>query len=176
MILMKEYAEENGKIFDLSNLIVRKIPYEQYEDVHKKSIIACHDIAIEYGGGILLVVRNNVPAKEELWPIGGRIERGVPIKESLKNKVKEECNLEIEDIKFLGVARTYFETDPFGHGKGTDTINIMFFGKGKGELKLDSLHKNPVILKKEEYNEEFRKRIHPYVKEILDKSFPFLNK
>ena len=176
MIFMKEYAEENGKIIDLSNLVVRKIPYERYEDIHKKSIIACHDIAIGYKDGILLVVRDNAPAREELWPIGGRIERGVPIEESLKNKVKEECNLEIKDITFLGIARTCFETDPFGHGRGTDTINLMFFAKGKGELKLDKLHKNPLILKKEEYTENFRKNIHPYVKEILDKSIQFLNK
>ncbi len=173
---MKEYLFENGKNIDLSLLNSERIPLDQYKIIHEKSVLVCHDIVVKYKEGLLLVVRDNVPAKGELWPLGGRVERGLPIEESLRKKVKEESNLELDKIEFLGVARTFFETEPFDHNKGTDTINLMFFGIGKGELKLDKFHKNPVILKPEEYNEEFKKKIHPYVKEILDKSVSFLDK
>ena len=52
---MKEYAIEGSKEVDLHELIVPRIPSEEYNKIHENMIIVCHDIAIEYKGGILLV-------------------------------------------------------------------------------------------------------------------------
>lgn len=173
---MKEYNFEEGIDVNISDLKSERIPQKQYTIVHKKISILCHDIFIEIEGGILLVVRRRYPAKGILWPVGGRIKRGVRIKDSLKDKVREECDLELSDIKELGCARTFFKTDPLGHGKGTDTLNIVYFARGKGKLKLDNFHKNPVIVKPQNYKKGFRKELHPYVRDFMDIAIKLLKK
>ena len=151
------------------------MPLDLYLETHKGIVLACHDVFLEYGGVILLVIRENYPKKGSLWPIGGRIERGFNTERSLAKKVKSECNLNLSNCKLLGVARTQFVTDPFGHGKGTDTLNVIFFARAKGRLKLDDLHVCPTIVKKEVYTKEFRQRLHPYVRDFMDISIPLLS-
>lgn len=173
---MKEYGIEDGIKVDLNRLISAPMPKEAYVKAHQYLPIACHDVFIEYQGGILLIVRNNLPAKDILWMIGGRIQRGVPILESLKQKVKEECGLEIDHIIELGTGRTLFNTDPFGHGKGTDTVNWVYFAKGSGRIKLDKFHKKPMIVKPTNYTAAFRKSLHPYVRDFMDKAMRMVGK
>ncbi|MFH1359128.1 MAG: NUDIX domain-containing protein [archaeon] len=165
---MKEYFFEDREVVDIDDLKSEKMPKEDYIKAHKSLVIFCHDIFIEYNDGILLVIRKEFPAKGILWPIGGRVLRGYSVEDSLRLKVKEECGLEIEDIKGLGCARTFFKTDPFGHGKGTDSINFVYFAKGKGELRLDELHEKPMIVSKEKYK-EIRDDLHPYIRDFMDK-------
>ncbi len=167
---MKEYAVEDGKKVDLQKLVALPLPKEVYARAHQSLPIACHDVFIEYQGGILLVRRNNLPAKDKWWMIGGRVQRGIPVLESLKRKVEEECGLERDHIVELGTGRTLFNADPFGHGKGTDTINWVYFAKGNGDIKLDKLHKKPRIVKVADYTDAFRKSLHPYVRDFMDKA------
>ena len=167
---MKEYWLEDDVKVDLNKLQSQRLSMNDYEIAHKSLVQVCHDVVIEYNGGILLVERKNYPAKDVLWPIGGRVERGTPVVYSLRKKVKEECNLELEDIVMVGCARTFFSTDPFGHLKGTDTFNILFYAKGLGELKLDANHENPVNIYPKDYTQEFKNKIHPYVKDFMDKT------
>lgn len=173
---MKEYAVEDGKEVDLRKLVALPLPKEAYAQTHQSLPIACHDVLIEYQGGILLIVRDNLPVKNILWMIGGRINRGIPIIESLKKKVKEECSLEIDNIIELGTGRTLFNTDPFGHGQGTDTVNWVYFAKGSGNIKLDKPHKKPIIVKPADYTDEFRNSLHPYVRDFMDKGMKLLGK
>ncbi|MDO8655770.1 MAG: NUDIX domain-containing protein [Nanoarchaeota archaeon] len=173
---MKEYAVEEGKKVNLQKLTSPPLSRKVYAQAHQSLPIACHDVIIEYQGGLLLVVRDNFPSKGILGVIGGRISRGIPIKDSLQKKVKEECGLEINDIVELGTARTLFKTDPFGHGKGTDTINILFFARGNGKIKLDTLHKKPTIVKPADYTSKFRKSLHPYVRDLMDEGMKIIRK
>lgn len=165
---MKEYAVEDGEKVSLRRLQTGLMPVKEYLVAHQYLPIACHDVLIEYQGGLLLIIRNNLPAKDILWMIGGRIKRGMPILDSLKKKVKEECGLEIDNVVELGTGRTLFTTDPFGHGKGTDTVNWVYFAKGSGDLKLDTLHKKPTIIKPKDYTSAFRQSLHPYVRGFMD--------
>ena len=176
---MKEYAFDNGEEvnwdlldtgFDWNNPQNAKMNKESYLDAHKNLVICCHDVLINYRGGILFVKRDNLPAKNILWPMGGRVLKGVPTKESLKRKVKAECNLELENIKFLGSSRVIFSTDPFGHGKGTDCFALMYSADGVGELKLDQLHKDPIFVTKEMYV-DLRDTLHPYIRDFMDKVY-----
>ncbi len=169
---MRDYAEEQGS-FNLHPLVSGIINKEEYARIHGASIIACHDIFIEYKGGILLVQRDNIPAKGYLWPVGGRIQRGIPTEESLRKKAFAECNLNITDLTYLGTGRTLFPTDPFGHGKGTDTLNIVYFGRGKGTLKLDKMHTSPILCTSQNYP-QLRKALHPYVQEFMDQAVRLL--
>ncbi len=186
---MKEFHIEDNKPVDLKRLQTERMSQDQFITAHKSLILVCHDCFIEYKGGILLVTRNNLPAKDILWPIGGRAIRGLTIEKSLENKVKEECNLDITKVQFLGCSRTTFQTDPFGHGKGTDSFNIVYFAHGTGELRLDKLHKSPALIVPNKtpqlleknhgcsilvYTQELKNKLHPYVQEYLDKAITHL--
>ncbi len=168
---MKEYLFEKGNIVDSEKLKADFMLHDEYMKAHASLPIACHDVAIVYHGSILLVKRDNFPAKGEWFVVGGRVERGVLMEESLRQKAKAECGLDLVDIQLLGVGRTLFATDPFGHGKGTDTINFLYVARGKGVLKLDMFHSQPRLLKEEEFCEDFKNELSPYVVEILEKAF-----
>lgn len=164
----KEYKHEDGNQINMEELKTSWVSLDDYKNSHKNLIIACHDVFIKYNNGILLATRNGYPAKGILWPIGGRILRGVKTEKSLKKKVEEETNLKIKNIKYLGAGRTFFNTDPFSHGHGTDTLNLVYFAEGGGNLKLNDLNKNPEVVTFEKYTEDFRKNLHPYVRDYMD--------
>ena len=178
-LLQMEYTEftfEAGQEVLRSQLEAVMMSREEYATAHASLPIVCHDVAIFYHGSVLLVKRDNLPAKGEWFVIGGRVERGVMMEESLRRKVKVECGLEVVDVEFLGVARTLFATDPFGHGRGTDTINFFYVARGRGVLKLDDFHSSPRLLKEEEFTTDVKKELHPYVVEILEKAFERMKK
>ncbi len=173
---MKEYTIENGSVVELPPIQASSLNREDYSQAHEYLPIPCHDVVIEHNGKLLLVVRDNFPAKDEYWVIGGRIQRGIPILESLRKKVKAECGLTIHQIDELFSARTFFRTDPFGHGKGTDTVQWAFFARGKGTLKLDHLHKKPTFIGIKEYTPAFRQKLHPYIRDLMDEGMKRLQK
>ena len=168
---MKEYHFEYGKEFNPGILRAGRMPLESYVEAHRHLPILCHDAFIEYCGGILLVNRDNAPAKDILWGVGGRIERGMSVEESLGKKVREEVNLELSDITFLDLPRAYWETDPFSHGRGTDNLILVHFGHGHGSVELDDLHKSHVIVRPWDYTPDFRNSLHPYVMDFMDMIF-----
>ncbi len=153
---------------DVRRMQADPLPREEYAQAHQRMVIPCQDVFILYEGGILLVNRDNFPAKDILWPLGGRVQRGVTMEESLRKRVKAECNLDIERIEKIGRARTFFSTDPVGHNRGTDTINHVYVAVGKGTLQLDKLHKDHCIVTNSRYTPGFRQELHPYVQDFLD--------
>jgi len=174
MSSLKEYNLEEEKGVDLTKLESGKMPLEDYIKAHQQMVVPCHDIFIQFDGGILLVTRDNEPMKGFLWPLGGRIQRGIETEESLKMKVKEEANLEIEKMTYIGSSRIYMHTEPFGHGKGTDNTVFVYFAVGKGNLRLDNLHKDPTIIKPENY-EKIRETLHPYVRDFMDQAIKLVS-
>jgi ADP-ribose pyrophosphatase YjhB (NUDIX family) len=163
---MRDYAIEHGLV-DLTRLEEKFMPDDQYSTAHQGLVIPCHDVFVDFEGGSLLVKRKRDPAKDFYWPVGGRIKRGMATEDSLRKKVEAECGLQLEDIAFLGVARTFFQTDPFDHGRGTDTLNLVYRAKGSGSLNLDSLHEEPTIITPRQYW-EMRDELHPYVQKFMD--------
>ena len=161
-----EYMLENDAHVNIDGLRSPLLPAEIYREAHKGLPIACHDVAIECDGGILLVKRSIHPAKGIFWPVGGRITRGMSTEDSLRDKVKRECNLDLEDLSIIGYARTFFNTAPFDHGKGTDTINVVYFARGKGMLRLNHEHSSAKIIRPGNTVADE----HPYVADILKKS------
>ena len=51
----------------------------------------------------------------------------------------------------------------------------MFYAQGNGELKLDSLHEQPMIITPVEYA-KIRLILHPYVQELLDLTMKIIGK
>ncbi len=170
---MKEYALENGELVDLKQLEGGFMDNEIYSAANAGLVNACHDVIVQYNDGALLVVRDNFPAKGILWPLGGRILRGIPAEESLRKKVKSESGLDLEDITYLDTARVFLQTDPFNHGKGSDAIALRYFAKGSGELSLDKLHREPTIITPQEFVKK-RNEFHPYVQDIMDLAMCYL--
>ena len=165
------YIEYNEDNVELNELQAEFIPQDLYENIHENSVILCHDVFIIHTigdkKGVLLVKRLKEPAKNVLWPIGGRVLRGVPTEDSLTMKAKSESGLSLKNIQHLGTARTFFKGEPFGHTHGTDTLNLVYVAEGEGELRLDSFHESPLVLTKESY----LKNEHPlpdYVRRFLD--------
>ncbi|MEM1135517.1 MAG: NUDIX domain-containing protein [Bacteroidota bacterium] len=172
---MKEYLFEDGQPVDIKKLEADLLPHTVYEKSHAGLVQFCHDILVEYNGGILLVKRTKKPATDILWSLGGRVRRGMSTQDSAILKVKEESNLEVVEITFIDFARTFFQTDPFEHGRGTDTVNALYFAKASGKLQLDNLHTTPIFIAKNDYTEAFRSKLHPYMRDFMDKVIPKLN-
>ena len=167
---MKDYFSEGGRTVNRRYLEAERMDLEPYKEAHEGLVIPCHDVFIQTQGGILLVRRENVPAEGILWPIGGRLSRGVETQESLRILVRSECGLKLENLELLGVGRTQFRTDPFGHGRGTDTLNLIYYAEGKGEIRLDDLHSTPTIVRPQDYY-SLRKELHPYVQDFMELRF-----
>lgn len=164
MLKYREYSEEG---LNLETLRAGMMPDEDFILAHKSLTLFCHDIFVEYNGKILMVERKNEPAKDAIWPLGGRVVRGMNLEESARQKVWKEAHLAIDDIQLLGIGRTYFKTDPFDHGRGTDTVNAVFYAKGAGDLRLDDLHANPLLLEASDCTPGFIEGLAPYVQDYL---------
>lgn len=166
---MNEYTLENDRKITTSELQTGFVPDDEFSTAHRTMCFACHDVLIRMDGKYLLVNRDNSPAKDTLWPLGGRVLRGVSAEESLRIKVRKEAGLELTNIRFLGVARTLFKTNPWGHGKGTDTLNVMYVADGEGTIDLDQLHSKPRWISEEEF-QTLRETFHPFVVELFEKA------
>lgn len=173
MILAPLYREhriaESGRIVDLNLLMAEQMTADEYSRAHSSLVIPTHDAVITYNGGIVLLERDTAPLKGFLWTPGGRVMRGVPAEVSLKSKVKAECGLEINNLQFAGVERAFMAEDPFGHDRGTDTLGLMYFADGSGELSLDTNHRRVFVVKPKEYD-GFRDRLHSFITRYTDEA------
>lgn len=173
---MKEYIEEGT---NLQNIKYFGKGEEVYQNGRQVLVRACHDVLIKYKEGILLITRDNEPAKGYLWAIGGGIRRGVSTEKSLAELVKGECGLEISNLKLLDWARMIWNTTPNQNIKqknlpeGIDDLAALYYCESKGNLKLDKLHKDPIIVTKEKYS-DIRDSLHDYIKSGMDKAIKFL--
>lgn len=163
-IFKEEGLEENNLLVDLMSL-------PAYHQAHQHLVIFCHDVFIQTEKGILLVKRLKEPATNIWWPIGGRVLRGHSLEASLQKKSQAECGLDLQEIKLLEFARTWFKGDPFGHGDGTDTINAVCFAQGTGTLKLDHLHESPAFITPENFSSfgSLHSYVDYYLKWIFEK-------
>lgn len=137
---VKEYSEGMEINGDDRVLPGDRIPKAVYAKMHQGLPILCHDVFINYDNGFVLLQRKDRPAEGEWWPVGGRLERGLPVEISLRKKARAEVGLDLENIQLLGVARHYFVEDPFLHGRGTDTPSLIYFADGIGDIQVDEHH------------------------------------
>ena len=124
-----------------------------YQEIHQNMPIACVDIVLKTSdGGFLLVKRDNEPAKNQWWVIGGRVRKNESLELAVIRKVKEEAGIELNQLeKVSGGYETIFEEDPFGHQQGTHTINTLFVGNISDDdlkkVKTDKLHSEVKVFK-----------------------------
>jgi colanic acid biosynthesis protein WcaH len=97
------------------------IPDKLYNQIIKSIPIVCVDAFIVSENKILLLKRNNEPAKNEWWVPGGRVLLNETLIDGILRKVKDETNLTIDVVSELGFTETIFENK--------HTINICFLAK-----------------------------------------------
>jgi colanic acid biosynthesis protein WcaH len=88
--------------------------------------IVCVDTIIISNKKILMIKRNKEPANGQFWFPGGRLLKDESLEDAAKRIVKLETNICLGSPIFIGHGETKFDSDPFGHGFGTHTINFVF--------------------------------------------------
>jgi hypothetical protein len=170
-----EFDTESGKDVDMDKLVVPTrqpdgsftISDDDFSAIHRNTIIPTADALIRYGGGLLLMRRKDKPLQGELCFAGGRIQRGVPLEQSLRQQVKSETGLDFRGLTLLHHGRTLMREDPLGHGKGTDTAGPVFLGVSKGDVKLDKDHDSVMIVRHDNYG-SIRDGLAPIARRAMD--------
>ncbi|KAB2948045.1 MAG: NUDIX domain-containing protein [Candidatus Methanoperedens sp.] len=146
-------------------MLQTKINSTEYKKILENMPICCVDVVICHCNKILLVYRNNEPAKNEWWFPGGRVYKNERLEEAAVRKTSEEVGIKVQIIKMIGIYETMFDKGPFDDLKsGVHTINIYFLVKPTLEnfkIKIDDTSSDYRWIDKIEEN------LHPYVKKVL---------
>lgn len=133
-----------------------------YKKIESSIPIVTIDLLIIYNNTLLLLKRNNEPAKDEWFTPGGRIYLGETIDEVAQRVLKEETGLTILKIEKKGVMSHIW---PNRH-----CITIYF--------RVDVENDN-IIMNKEhksfKWISNISDEIHPYVKTMIKESKIFSN-
>ena len=109
---------------------------------------------------ILVLKRNNAPAKGEWWFPGGRVHKGETLSEALIREVKEETGLNIEVANLVGVYTRLF---PERHD-----ISIVFLcSLNDGNIRLNHEHSNAKFLS----IKRALKELHPELQKVVKDAF-----
>ena len=92
----------------------------------------------------------------ELWTPGGKIEEGESEEGTLKRELKEEINLDLQNMTFF---KKYFYKNPYVEGTMTETK--CFIVEVKGEPKADKEIDSIIWYSKE----DFEKKKYPMLEE-----------
>ena len=135
----------------------KEIPSTFYEQITKCMPIPSVDALIVIRKSLLLLRRNNHPARGQWWLAGGRIRKGESPEDALIREVKEETGLEISSYKPINVYSRIF---PERHD-----ITIAYFCKCKeSKISLNNEHSEYKLFKKVPVG------LHPYLLETIKDS------
>lgn len=138
------------------------IPDELYDLIISNMPIACVDIAIVHKGLVLLVLRNDSPAKGQWWLPGGRIFKGEKMRDAALRKAREEVGIDCHVGTIIHTEETIFPDGP--RGISIHSINSCFFLypiNPECSPKLD-IHSNSF-----QWVGSINPDFHPYVKRCL---------
>lgn len=137
------------------------IPDNLYDLIIHSIPIACVDIAIIARGSVLLVKRNDPPAKGEWWLPGGRVHKGETMRQTAKRKALEEVGIECHVGPIIHTAETIFPDGPNGIPVHSINSCFMLYPVGEFTVKLDSHHDSY------EWANHIYEGLHPYVIKCL---------
>ncbi|HVU13939.1 MAG TPA: NUDIX domain-containing protein [Phototrophicaceae bacterium] len=115
------------------------IPWELYRQILETMPIPCVDIAIVANGAVLLVRREDAPAKGQWWLPGGRVLKGEMMKDAAMRKARQEVGIECHVGPIIHTAETIFPDGP--DGIPVHSINSCFFmypTRPDFQIKLDT--------------------------------------
>lgn len=142
--------------------MARFIPQDLYNQIMENVPIPCVDIAIVQDGAVLLVKRDDAPAKGQWWVPGGRVLKGEMMTDTARRKAREEVGIECHIGPIVHTAETIFPDGP--NGIPIHSINSCFFlypKEKQAQPKLDEHH--------EEWKwvNSIPDGLHPYVERCL---------
>ena len=140
------------------------IPDPLYHQILTHIPIACVDIVIVSLGAVLLVKRNDPPAKGEWWLPGGRVLKGEMMRDTARRKALEEVGLEVHVGPIVHTAETIFEDGPGGIAVHSVNSCFVCYSTGSGlsvGTKINSHHTGY------RWIIHTRGDFHPYVKACL---------
>lgn len=137
-----------------------------YYDILNSIPISCVDICIVYEGHILLIKRNDPPAKDQWWIPGGRVFKGEMLKETAKRKAIEETGLDCYIGPIIHTDETIFPDGP--NDIPIHSINVCFLLYPKCIKRLEvQLDEHSSYYK---WVDKIDNDLHPYVKKCLEKA------
>ena len=117
------------------------IPQKDYDFILERVPILCVDLFIRFDGKILLVKRNNQPAKDQFWFPGGRVRKNEKISDAAVRIALAETNLSCAFEKRVCVEEAIFEKmDTMPCDVHTVTVCCELDTKAVDSLKLDRFH------------------------------------
>lgn len=149
------------------------IPSNIYQEIMNNVPIVTVDLIIfdKTKTKTLLFKRNNKPAKDIYYTLGGRLLKNEALDIAIKRKTKDEINLDLSsmDYHFGGTIQEFFE-DSIYENISTHNINFFFYCiLDNVDIKLDNQHEN---YKWFDINDV---TIYHYVKEKINVSYSKLN-
>lgn len=146
-----------------------EIPEKEFIMIHQTMPIVCVDCIVSFEGKILLIKRKCEPMKGAWWFPGGRVHRGEKLEKAARRIVEGETGINIAGkLVYLGHGETQFDTDPFGHGLGTHTINFVYVATVSAlsvmRIVLDSNH---IAHSEFTFEQIYASDMHPYIKRFV---------
>jgi colanic acid biosynthesis protein WcaH len=138
------------------------IPQDLYNQILLNVPIACVDIALVSHGKVLLVKRNDAPAKGQWWVPGGRVLKGEMMIATAKRKALDEVGIRVHVGPIVHTDETIFDDGPCNIP--VHSINSCFFvypADSAFTPILDSHHENC------KWVNTIDTDLHPYVKACL---------
>lgn len=138
------------------------IPQKLYNQILKSVPITCVDVAIRFENRVLLVKREDHPAKGEWWVPGGRVHKGEMMADAAIRKAQEEVGLKCYAGPIIHTAETIFPEGPYHIP--VHSINSCFFMypvNSSVEINLDQHHRHYKWVTK------LPRGLHPYVEQCL---------
>ncbi|MBI4146850.1 NUDIX domain-containing protein [Candidatus Woesearchaeota archaeon] len=137
------------------------IPDSLYKEILENMPIVCVDVLVEHEGSVLLLKRNNEPARGQWFPPGGRLLKNESPIAAAQRICKRETGNTIVVEKQVGTYNTTWEKGPFALKTGVHSVNIVFLARAKNkEVKLDKTSTEYHWVNK-------MPKLHPYVKKII---------
>ena len=138
------------------------IDHDLYRQILQSMPIACVDVAIVAEGKVLLVRRQDDPAKGQWWVPGGRVRKGETLKEAARRKAQEEVGLACHVGPIIHTDETIFPDGPYG--VAIHSINTCFFlypESNATAIQLDEHHEDA------KWVDTIDADLHPYVRRCL---------
>jgi len=136
------------------------IETELFDKIKKSMPIPCVDLLVAYKNSLLLMLRNNEPAKDLWFTPGGRIYRNEKLIDTVKRVLPEETGLQPTKITQVS---TMSHIWPEAH-----TVTTYFRVEvDSDKVKLDPQHSDYKWIDKMEED------LHPYIVEMIENSGVF---
>ena len=137
-----------------------------YEEIIKIFPRTCVDImVIDEQGRVLLMFRNNEPARGQWWFPGGRIYFGETRLQAAQRKIKEECGLDVTELVEISTFDLFFSSDQMTCHDVTILFKMKVFSYS--EIKTDNQSKEYGWFKPEACRDL---KLHSYILTSIEKT------